>query len=123
LSGQMHGSVFLDAKHNVIRPALLWNDQRTAAECDEITQRAGGRKALIKMVANPAMTGFTAPKILWLRNNEKRNFDKVRKVLLPKDEIRRRLTGEFAGDMSDASGTLLLDVVKRQWSSKLLSKL
>ncbi|WP_417730429.1 xylulokinase [Rosistilla oblonga] len=123
LSGQMHGSVFLDAKNKVVRPALLWNDQRTVAECDEITQRAGGRKALIKMVANPALTGFTAPKILWLRNNEPRKFDKVRKVLLPKDEIRRRLTGEFAGDMSDASGTLLLDVVKRQWSKKLLSKL
>ncbi|MEZ6087972.1 MAG: xylulokinase [Pirellulaceae bacterium] len=123
LSGQMHGSVFLDAKNQVIRPALLWNDQRTAEQCEEITQRAGGRKALIKMVANPALTGFTAPKILWLRANEKRNFDKLRKVLLPKDEIRRRLTGQFAGDVSDASGTLLLDVVKRQWSKKLLTKL
>ncbi len=123
LSGQMHGSVFLDKHHNVIRPALLWNDQRTAAECDEITAAAGGRKALIKMVANPALTGFQAPKILWLRNHEKRNFDKLAKVLLPKDEIRRRLTGELVTEVSDASGTLLLDVVRRGWSKKLLGKL
>ncbi len=101
----------------------MWNDQRTAAECTEITERAGGRKQLIKLVANPALTGFTAPKILWLRNREKRNFDRTAKVLLPKDEIRRRLTGEFASDVSDASGTLLLDVVKRNWSKKLLDKL
>src|SRR5436190_21953201 len=91
LSGQMHGSVFLDKNHRVIRPALLWNDQRTAAECEEIERRAGGRKALIKMVANPALTGFTAPKILWLRNQEPKNFAKLAKVLLPKDEIRRCL--------------------------------
>ena len=123
LSGQMHGSVFLDKNNKVIRPALLWNDQRTEAECAEIEKRAGGRKKLIKMVANPALTGFTAPKILWLRNNEPRNFAKTVKVLLPKDEIRRRLTGEFATEVSDASGTLLLDVVKRKWSKPLLSKL
>ena len=123
LSGQMHGSVFLDKDDKVIRPALLWNDQRTAEECDEIENRAGGRKALIRMVANPAMTGFTAPKILWLRNNEPRNFDRLRKVLLPKDEIRRRLTGEYATEVSDASGMLLLDVKKRNWSKTLLSKL
>ncbi|MEQ8838629.1 MAG: xylulokinase, partial [Lacipirellulaceae bacterium] len=123
LSGQMHGSVFLDKNHQVIRPALLWNDQRTAAECDEIEQRAGGRKKLIKMVANPALTGFTAPKILWLRNNEPKNFAKTVKVLLPKDDIRRRLTGEFATEVSDASGTLLLDVVKRRWSKTLMTKL
>ena len=123
LSGQMHGSVFLDKSNKVIRPALLWNDQRTAAECEEIERRAGGRKQLIKMVANPALTGFTAPKILWLRNNEPKNFEKTVKVLLPKDEIRRRLTGEFATEVSDASGMLLLDVVKRQWSKRLLEKL
>jgi xylulokinase len=116
LSGQMHGSVFLDKSHNVIRPALLWNDQRTQAECEEIEKRAGGRKKLIKLVANPALTGFTAPKILWLRNKEPRNFDRVRQVLLPKDYVRFRLTGEFATEVSDASGTLLLDVVRRQWS-------
>lgn len=123
LSGQMHGSVFLDKNNKVIRPALLWNDQRTAAECEEIERRAGGRKALIKMVANPALTGFTAPKILWLRNNEPKNFEKLAKVLLPKDDVRRRLTGEFATDVSDASGMLLLDVAKRDWSKKLLEKL
>ncbi|HTN76457.1 MAG TPA: xylulokinase, partial [Pirellulaceae bacterium] len=123
LSGQMHGSVFLDKKNQVIRKALLWNDQRTAAECAEIETRAGGRKALIKMVANPALTGFTAPKILWLRNQEPKNFDKLAKVLLPKDDVRRRLTGEFATDVSDASGMLLLDVAARNWSKKLLGKL
>ena len=123
LSGQMHGSVFLDKNNKVVRPALLWNDQRTAAECEEIERRAGGRKQLVKLVANPALTGFTAPKILWLRNKEPKNFARTVKVLLPKDEIRRRLTGEFATDVSDASGMLLLDVVKRQWSRKLLSKL
>ncbi len=121
LSGQMHGSVFLDKNNKVIRRALLWNDQRTAAECDEIERRAGGRRELIQMVANPALTGFTAPKILWLRNNEPKNFDKTVKVLLPKDDIRRRLTGEFATDVSDASGMLLLDVAKRDWSKPLLS--
>lgn len=123
LSGQMHGSVFLDKDGKVIRKALLWNDQRTEKECREITERAGGLSKLLKMVANPAFTGFTAPKILWLRNNEKRNFDKVRKVLLPKDYIRYRLTGEYASEVSDASGTLLLDVSKRAWSKTLMSRL
>jgi xylulokinase len=123
LSGQMHGSVFLDKRQQVIRRALLWNDQRTAAECEEIERRAGGRRRLIKLVANPALTGFTAPKILWLRNHEPRNFDRLSKVLLPKDEIRRRLTGEFATEVSDASGMLLLDVARRDWSKTLLSKL
>jgi xylulokinase len=123
LSGQMHGSVFLNARGKVIRPALLWNDQRTSAECDEITQRAGGREALIRMVANPALTGFTAPKLLWLRNHEPKNYDSLKYLLLPKDEIRRRLTGELATDASDASGMLLLDVRKRNWSTELLSKL
>jgi len=123
LSGQMHGSVFLDKSQKVIRPALLWNDQRTAAECAEIEQKAGGRKKLIQMVANPALTGFTAPKILWLRNNEPKNFDKCTKVLLPKDYVRLCMTGEFATEVSDASGTLLLDVRNRAWSTKLLSAL
>ncbi len=123
LSGQMHGSVFLDKRNRVIRRALLWNDQRTAAECEEIERRAGGRRKLIKMVANPALTGFTAPKILWLRNREPRNFEALHKVLLPKDEIRRRLTGEYATEVSDASGMLLLDVARRNWSKPLLSKL
>lgn len=123
LSGQMHGSVFLDRNHQVVRPALLWNDQRTAAECDEIERLAGGREALIRMVANPALTGFTAPKILWLRNHEPRNFERTVKVLLPKDYVRFCMTGEFASEVSDASGTLLLDVVNRCWSEKLLGKL
>lgn len=123
LSGQMHGSVFLDGKDRVIRPAILWNDQRTAAECRQIEEAAGGRRALVELVANPALSGFTAPKILWLRNHERRHFDRTRKVLLPKDEIRRRLIGEYATEVSDASGTLLLDVVHRRWSDKLLSAL
>lgn len=123
LSGQMHGSVFLNKNGGVIRNALLWNDQRTVAECDEIEKRAGGRKKLIKMVANPALTGFTAPKVLWLRNNEKKNFDKTTKILLPKDYVRYRMTGEFATEVSDASGTLLLDVRKRKWSQPLLNAL
>jgi xylulokinase len=123
LSGQMHGSVFLDKQNRVIRRALLWNDQRTAAECAEMEQRVGGRRNLIKLVANPALTGFTAPKILWLRNHEPRHFAKTAKVLLPKDDVRRRLTGDFATDVSDASGMLLLDIAKRDWSMPLLSKL
>src|SRR5437016_8332499 len=123
LSGQMHGSVFLDKQNRVIRKALLWNDQRTAAECAEMERRAGGRGELIRMVANPALTGFTAPKILWLRNHEPRNFDKTEKILLPKDDVRRRLTGQLATDVSDASGMLLLDVARRDWSGELLSKL
>src|SRR5277367_5588698 len=123
LSGQMHGSVFLDKQGKVVRRALLWNDQRTAAECEEIETRAGGRSELIRMVANPALTGFTAPKILWLRNHEPRAFARTTKVLLPKDDVRRRLTGEYATDVSDASGMLLLDVAKRDWSDELLGKL
>ena len=123
LSGQMHGSVFLDKAGKVLRPALLWNDGRTAAECHEITEKAGGRDELIRMVANPALTGFTAPKILWLRNHEPKRFEKLRTVLLPKDEIRRRLTGEIATEVSDASGMLLLDVRNRCWSDELLGKL
>lgn len=123
LTGQMHGSVFLNREGLVVRPAILWNDQRTAAECAEIEEAVGGRARLIELVANPAMSGFTAPKILWLRKNEPENFDRVAKVLLPKDEIRRRLTGEFATDVSDASGTLLLDVARRRWSRETLSAL
>ena len=123
LSGQMHGSVFLDSRGQVIRPALLWNDQRTSAECAEIESRAGGRAQLIELVANPALTGFTAPKILWLRKHEPRNYERVKQVLLPKDYVRYRLTGEFATEVSDASGTLLLDVKNRCWSKPLLDLL
>ncbi|MBL7140937.1 MAG: xylulokinase [Planctomycetes bacterium] len=123
LSGQMHGSVFLDKSGKVLRRAILWNDQRTGAECDAITQAAGGRRALIRMVSNPALTGFTAPKILWVRKHEPRLYDRTTKILLPKDYVRYRLTGEFATEVSDASGTLLLDVKRRRWSTKLLGLL
>lgn len=123
LSGQMHGSVFLDKDGTVVRPALLWNDQRTAAECAEIEERAGGREALIRMVGNRALTGFTAPKLLWVRKHEPQNWEKVRQVLLPKDYIRYRLTGTYATEVSDASGTLLLDVANRRWSGDLLARL
>jgi xylulokinase len=123
LSGQMHGSVFLDSAGDVIRPALLWNDQRTAAECQEIETKAGGREALIRLVANPALTGFTAPKLLWVRKHEPVSWERVRQVLLPKDYVRYRLTGTFATEVSDASGTLMLDVANRRWSRELLAKL
>lgn len=123
LSGQMHGSVFLDAQGEVIRPALLWNDQRTGAECAEIEDRAGGREQLVRLVANRALTGFTAPKLLWVRRHEPAHWDLVRQVLLPKDYIRYRLSGTFATEVSDASGTLLLDVANRRWSRPLLEKL
>jgi xylulokinase len=123
LSGQMHGSVFLDASGHVIRPALLWNDQRTGQQCAEIERRAGGKEALIRLVGNPALTGFTAPKVLWVRENEPENWEKVRHVLLPKDYIRYRLTGTYATEVSDASGTLLLDVANRRWSTELLGRL
>jgi xylulokinase len=123
LSGQMHGSVFLNAQHEVIRPAILWNDQRTTPQCRKIEDLAGGRAQLIRMVANPALEGFTAPKILWLRENEPENFAQLRKVLLPKDYIRFLLTGQFATEVSDASGMLLLDVAGRDWSDELLNKL
>jgi xylulokinase len=121
LSGQMHGSVFLGNGEKALRPAILWNDQRTQKQCDEITSKAGGREKLIEMVANPALTGFTAPKILWVRENEPKVYEKTRHILLPKDYIRRRLTGEYATDVGDASGTLLLDVRHRRWSDRLLS--
>jgi xylulokinase len=123
LSGQMHGSVFLADGPKALRPALLWNDQRTAAQCDEITSKAGGREALIELVANPALTGFTAPKILWVRQHEPKVYEKTRHILLPKDYIRYRMTGDYATEVSDASGTLLLDVVNRTWSDKLLGLL
>jgi xylulokinase len=123
LSGQMHGSVFLGDGPRALRPALLWNDQRTAEQCAQIEAKASGREALIELVANPALTGFTAPKILWVRQHEPKVYAKVKHILLPKDYIRYRLTGEYATEVSDASGMLLLDVVNRTWSDKLLSLL
>jgi len=123
LSGQMHGSVFLDAGGRVVRPALLWNDQRTGPEAAEIEARAGGREGLVRLVGNRALTGFTAPKLLWLRRHEPANWDRVRQVLLPKDYIRHRLSGTYATEVSDAAGTLLLDVANRRWSVELLGLL
>ncbi len=122
LTGQMHGSVFLDKQDAVIRPALLWNDQRTADECAEITRRVGAER-LIELAGNPALTGFQSSKILWLRNHEPKNFERVARVLLPKDYVRLCLTGESATDASDAAGTLLLDLKTRDWSSEILEKL
>lgn len=122
LTGQMHGSVFLDAQGDVLRPALLWCDQRTAAQCDAITAKVGEAR-LIEMVSNPALTGFTAPKILWLQDEEPAVYEKVRRVLLPKDYIRYVLTGEMATDVADASGTLLFDVKNRCWHRELMSLL
>ena len=122
LTGQMHGSVFLDSSDRVVRPALLWNDQRTQAQCDGIT-RAVGEERLISIAGNPALTGFQAPKIVWLRDEEPDNFRRVSRVLLPKDYVRLRLTGEYATDASDAAGTLLLDIQARDWSGEILDAL
>jgi len=122
LTGQMHGSVFLDTSDEIIRPALLWNDQRTAAQCDEITHRVGAER-LIEIAGNPALTGFQAPKVVWLRDEEPENFGRVGSVLLPKDYVRLLLTGEKATDASDAAGTLFLDVGARDWSSEILERL
>jgi xylulokinase len=122
LSGQMHGLVTLDASDAVIRPAILWNDQRTQAECDEIEERVGLER-LISLTGNRALTGFTAPKLLWLRKHEPDSFARIAHVLLPKDYVRLRLTGERAIDVADASGTLLLDVAGRRWSSEVLEAL
>jgi xylulokinase len=125
LSGQMHGSVFLASAHDhtPLRPALLWNDQRTAEQCRQITETAGGKRKLVDMVGNPALTGFQAPKVLWLRQHEPRLFKRTKLVLLPKDYLRLCMTGVVAGEVSDASGTLLLDVKKRRYHGKLLRKL
>jgi xylulokinase len=122
LSGQMHGLVVLDDGDRVIRPAILWNDQRTAAECAEIEERVGLDR-LIGLTGNRALTGFTAPKLLWLRRHEPDAYARIRNVLLPKDYVRLRLTGERAMDVADASGTLLLDVAARRWSDTVLDAL
>jgi xylulokinase len=122
LTGQMHGSVFLDASDRVIRPALLWNDQRTDMQCEQITS-AVGEERLISIAGNPALTGFQAPKIVWLRDEEPDNFGQISHVLLPKDYVRLQLTGEYATDASDAAGTLLLDMKARDWSDEILDAL
>ena len=123
LSGQMHGSVFLDGDNNVLRRPILWNDQRAFRECIEIVELAGSREKLISWVSNPPFPGFTAPKILWFRKNERRLYQQCSKVLLPKDYIRFRMTGNYSTDLSDASGMLLVDVASRKWSKELLKAL
>lgn len=122
LTGQMHGLVLLGESGVVLRPAILWNDQRTQAQCDEI-HRIIGRERLIQICGNIALTGFTAPKILWVAQNEPEIYTQARHVLLPKDYIRYRLTGEYAMDKADGSGTILFNLKARGWSSELLSAL
>ena len=122
LTGQMHGLVLLDEAGNSLRPAILWNDQRTAPECDEIRDRVG-RDRLIRITGNDALTGFTAPKILWVRNNEPQVFEQARQVLLPKDYVRFQLTGEYASDRAGGAGTILFDLATRTWSNEILSDL
>src|SRR6059058_112615 len=118
-SGQMHGAVLIDERGNVVRPALIWCDVRTEKQCRDLT-RALGLQRLIQLTCNPALPNFTLTKVLWVRENEPDNWNRVRHLLLPKDYVRFRLTGERATDMADASGTLLLDVSRRRWSSEML---
>jgi xylulokinase len=122
LSGQMHGLVALDAEQRVLRPAILWNDQRTAAECTEIEERVGLSR-LIELTGNRALPGFTAPKLLWLRRHEPEVYERIAQVLLPKDYVRLRLLNELATDAADASGTLMFDVARRRWSDEVLAAL
>lgn len=122
LTGQMHGLVCLDEKGNVLRPAIIWNDQRSAKEAELIERTVGGKSALIKMVGNIAVTSFTLTKLLWVRRHEPRVYRRIRHILLPKDYIRLRLTGLYAGDVSDMSGTLMLNQRKRNWSSEIINK-
>jgi xylulokinase len=119
VTGQMHGLVLLDGQGEVLRPSIIWCDQRTDAQCRAITERAGAKR-LIELTANPALTGFTLPKILWVREHEPEIWSRTRAVLLPKDYVRLRLTGVLATDVADASGTLLFDVVNRRWSAPML---
>lgn len=122
LTGQMHGLTLLDEAGQVLRPAILWNDQRTGPQCDEIRARLG-RERLIQITGNDALTGFTAPKILWVQENEPEVYRKIRHILLPKDYVRYRLTGEFAVDRADGSGTILFDLQRRDWSPEVLAAL
>ncbi|MFQ3657778.1 MAG: xylulokinase [Anaerolineae bacterium] len=122
LTGQMHGLTLLDAQGQVLRPAILWNDQRTQAQCDEITAKVGFER-LIQLTGNRALTGFTAPKILWVREHEPEVYARIAHILLPKDYIRYKLTGQTASDMSDSAGTSLLDVANRRWSQEVLDAL
>ena len=122
LSGQMHGLVILDGGGAVIRPSLIWCDQRSQPQVDAINAKIG-RENILRYIANPVLTGFTLPKLLWVRDHEPQNFERVRQVLLPKDYVRFQLTGEFATEVSDASGTALFDVVKRRWSWEMMDGL
>ncbi len=122
LTGQMHGLVMLDADGNVLRPAILWNDQRTGPQCDEIRERVG-KERLIQITGNDALTGFTAPKILWVQESEPEVYERTRHILLPKDYIRYRLTGEYAVDRAGGSGTILFDLKERTWSSEVCDAL
>src|SRR5581483_8399788 len=122
LSGQMHGLVLLDDAGKVIRPALIWCDQRSQAQVDFINEKLGAQN-VVRWTANPVLTGFTLPKLLWVRDNEPRSFQRIRHFLLPKDFLRFQLTGELATDVSDASGTSMLDVVKRAWSKEVMNGL
>ncbi len=118
-SGQMHGAVMLDAAGEVVRPALIWCDVRTEKQCKELNERIGAER-LIQLTCNPALPNFTLTKFLWVRENEPENWKRVRSVMLPKDYVRFRLTGERAIDVADASGTLMLDVARRKWSAEVL---
>jgi xylulokinase len=122
LTGQMHGLVLLDADGSVLRPAILWNDQRTQAECDQI-HRIVGRERFIQITGNAALTGFTAPKIVWVKNNEPQVYARAAHVLLPKDYVRLQLTGAYAMDKADGAGTVLMDLQARDWSEEILSAL
>ncbi len=122
ISGQMHGLVMLDERGDVIRPSIIWCDQRTGEECEDMT-RLIGKERLIEITANPALTGFTASKIMWVKKHEPENYAKCRHILLPKDYVRYKLTGEFATEVSDASGMQLLDIANRCWSDEVLEKL
>jgi xylulokinase len=122
LTGQMHGLVLLDEQGAVLRPAILWNDQRTGAQCDEIRRRLG-RSRLIQITGNDALTGFTAPKVLWVQEHEPEVYARAKHILLPKDYVRYRLTGDFAMDVADGAGTILFDLKSRTWSPEVLEAL
>ena len=122
LSGQMHGLVLIDKDHNVLRPAILWCDVRTTEQCRYITEKVG-KDLLVRSTCNPALEGFTAPKVIWVRDNEPEIYEKAFKMMLPKDYVRFLLTGEIASEVSDAAGTILFDVRNREWSREVLDKL
>ena len=122
LSGQMHGLVITDADGTPLRPSLIWNDQRTAKQAAEIEERVGGKKKLINLVGNAAMTSFTLTKLLWVQQNEKKIYDRIKHMLLPKDFVRLKMTGEYIGEVSDMSGTLMLNQKTRKWSKKIISE-